>query len=196
MNLIFRLLAVWLQSFLKPVIDPIEHGSILKMRVWPQDLDTNWHMNNGRYLTLMDLGRFDLILHAGMLKAAIKQKWAPVLGAATMRFRMPLNAFQPFELHTRILGWTENWLFIEQRFILTRGPRKGAVAAIGLVRGGLYNNRLQMLVPVRDILALAGQDPDEPSPALPDYVAAWQASEEALKAATPRPQPKERDQAC
>ena len=31
------------------------------MRVWPNDLDTNAHMNNGRYLTLMDLGRFDLM---------------------------------------------------------------------------------------------------------------------------------------
>ena len=37
-------------------------ASTVHFLVWPNDLDMNRHMNNGRYLTLMDLGRFDLEL--------------------------------------------------------------------------------------------------------------------------------------
>jgi hypothetical protein len=29
------------------------------LRVWPNDLDSNLHMNNSRYLLAMDLGRWD-----------------------------------------------------------------------------------------------------------------------------------------
>src|SRR3712207_8312043 len=38
---------------------PIEASQtlVLKGRVLPNDLDAHFHMNNGRYLTLMDLGR-------------------------------------------------------------------------------------------------------------------------------------------
>ena len=32
------------------------------MRVLPNDLDLLWHMNNGRYLSLMDQGRVDLMV--------------------------------------------------------------------------------------------------------------------------------------
>ena len=44
------------------------------MRVWPNDLDTNAHMNNGRYLTLMDLGRFDLMTQCGLVGTVLKKK--------------------------------------------------------------------------------------------------------------------------
>jgi acyl-CoA thioesterase FadM len=38
--------------------------SVVRFRVWPGDLDFNLHMNNGRYLTLMGLGRLDLMARA------------------------------------------------------------------------------------------------------------------------------------
>lgn len=44
--------------------------SHLAMRVWPTDLDVQRHMNNGRYLSLMDLGRMDLLVRSGFWRAA------------------------------------------------------------------------------------------------------------------------------
>jgi acyl-ACP thioesterase len=54
MNLYLRLLWTLLRAPFKPRIvlgDTIE----LKLRVWPNDLDVNGHMNNGRYMTITDL---------------------------------------------------------------------------------------------------------------------------------------------
>lgn len=50
--------------------------SVLKMRTWPGDLDINFHMNNGRYLTLMDLGRFNLTIRSGQGGLMIKKTLA------------------------------------------------------------------------------------------------------------------------
>ena len=41
-------------------------------RVWPHDLDTSLHMNNGRYWTLMDLGRADLMIRSGLWPSILR----------------------------------------------------------------------------------------------------------------------------
>ena len=64
MNLWFRLAFLILSSVFRPKIDPVAETSHLRFRVWPHDLDTSMHLNNGRYWTLMDLGRADLMLRS------------------------------------------------------------------------------------------------------------------------------------
>ena len=94
MNLIFRLLKTILLYLLHPVRRGILAESVVRFRVWPNDLDTNLHMNNGRYLTLMDLGRLDLLLHNGAVPFVLRNKWYPVLAGTQIRFRRPLNLFR------------------------------------------------------------------------------------------------------
>ncbi len=57
-------------------------------------------MNNGRYLTVMDLGRLNLILRTGLWRVVMKKKLAPVLASAQIRYRLPLKPFQLFDLET------------------------------------------------------------------------------------------------
>ena len=52
------------------------------MRVWPTDLDVFMHVNNGVYLTLMDLGRTDMMLRSGMFGPIRQQGWYPVVVGA------------------------------------------------------------------------------------------------------------------
>ena len=54
MNLYLRLLWTLLRSWRLPPLT-IEHTLKRTMRVLPNDLDINGHMNNGRYLTTIDL---------------------------------------------------------------------------------------------------------------------------------------------
>ncbi|HAJ90090.1 MAG TPA: Mesenchymal stem cell protein DSCD75, partial [Rhodospirillaceae bacterium] len=54
MNLLLRVLYVFISAFFKPKIADICAPSYLKLVVCPNDLDFNMHMNNGRYLTIMD----------------------------------------------------------------------------------------------------------------------------------------------
>jgi acyl-CoA thioesterase FadM len=56
-------------------------------RVWPTDLDIFNHMNNGKFLSLMDVSRFDVMLRSGSWKKFRKLNWYPVVVAETITFR-------------------------------------------------------------------------------------------------------------
>ncbi len=57
MNLWLRLVGYLLTARGRPAIALPGEISVLRFRAWLWDLDLSLHMNNGRYLSLMDLGR-------------------------------------------------------------------------------------------------------------------------------------------
>lgn len=177
MNLLFRVLWVWIASHFKPRITDILAATDLDLRVLPNDLDFNMHMNNGRYLTLMDLGRLDLILRSGLLKMMLKQKSVPILAASQIRYRLSLDPFQKYTLRTQILCWDEKWVYIEQRFLKGKD-----VAAIGLVKGCFFDQRHKKTVPTSELLHEIGYD--GPSPETPPHITEWQNAENSLKEVT------------
>lgn len=150
MNLIFRLIRQLITSRFRPrqgVLDP----AVLRMRVWPTDLDINLHLTNSRYLALMDLGRIELLLRIGVMGKVLKRRWLPVISIATLRFRREIGPFERFTLHTRLLGWDEKWFYMEQRFETGRG-----VAAVGIVKGLFRGPKGN--VPSQQLVALTGYD--------------------------------------
>lgn len=182
MNLWLRLLHLVASAFWRPRLDPMSEVSRLSFRVWPTDLDTSLHLNNGRYWTLMDLGRTDLMLRSGLWRTILKNRWVPVVSAGKIRFRRELRLFRPFTLETRIVGWTDTSIVIEHR-VVTRGRDGGDIlSAIALVRAGLYDRKERAFVTVPQIMAALGREPSD-SPAWTAEVAAFIAAEEALKAA-------------
>lgn len=163
------------------IIDPTV-ASTIRLRVYPNDLDSNFHMNNGRYLTVMDLGRLNLILRTPLLPVVWKKKYAPVLASAQVRFRVQMKCFQLFDLETRVLGWDEKWMYMEQRFLFAAGPKKGVVAAIGLLKGSFYDPGRKGTVPPDELLAVMNMP--KASPDFPSYLRDWIAAEESLRAVT------------
>ena len=181
MNLWLRLLHLVLSALWRPRLEPIDEVSRLSFRVWPHDLDTSLHMNNGRYWTLMDLGRADVMIRSGLWRAVLREKWLPVVSAGKIRFRRELKLFRAFELQTRVVAWSEATMVMEHR-VVTRG-RDGAeiLSAIALVKAGLYDRRTKSFVPVDRILAEIGVEAEPPEPG--PEVAAFLAADEALKQA-------------
>ena len=179
MNLWFRLFGLILATAFRPRLVLPESVSRLRFRVWPHDLDTSLHMNNGRYWAIMDLGRADLVLRSGLWRSVLHKRWTPVLGAATVRFRRELRAFQSFWLETRIVHWTDTNLVIEQRMLTAGRGGQEVVAAIALLRAGLYDRRARSFVPIRDLMVAVGVAAETPPPT--PAVAAFLAGEEALK---------------
>lgn len=115
MNLWFRFLKViWLSRWAKRI--GVLQDSRLYFRTWPFDLDFNLHMNNGRFLTIMDLGRMDLMLKMGIFSVIWKESWMPVVGSVHIVFRRSLKPFQHFELQTRVVYWEPKWFYMEQEF--------------------------------------------------------------------------------
>ena len=129
-------------------------------RVWPNDLDLNVHVNNGRYLALADIGRIHWFVRTGVLGVARQQKAFPIIGDAIAKFRQDLKVFQSFEIQTRLIGWDRKWGFMEHRFV--RKDRViGMVAIRGVFRGPGG--------PVDPAVLLAGVAHTAPSPELPEW---------------------------
>jgi acyl-CoA thioesterase FadM len=170
-NLLLRLIALVVGARRRSRLGPLDE-SVLEMRVLPTDLDANMHMNNGRYLSIMDLGRFDLTIRNGLLAATLRRGMRPVVGSVMIRYRRSLDPFQRYTLRTRALCWDEKWIYLEQRF-----ERASEVAAIGVVKA-LFVAKSGP-VPTREVFATIGFAGD--SPPMPDVVALWRRSEAAAK---------------
>lgn len=148
-------------------IDPLGE-SVIRFRVWLNDLDTNLHMNNGRYLTIMDLGRLDFIIRSGLGGIMLKRRWRPMVGSAVIRFRRGLSPFERYDLTTRVVWWDDKWFWIEQRF-----EREGAVVALGAIKG-LFRDPTGN-VPTADVLSPLGVT--GPPREIPEWIAAWRDAE-------------------
>jgi acyl-CoA thioesterase FadM len=107
---------------------------VLKLRVWPNDVDFNLHLNNARYLSVMDYGRMRLLARVGLLKPVLKARWAPVVGGVWITYRRSLRLWARYTLATRLVGWDERWFYFEQCFTGAEG-----LAAVGWVKGALLD---------------------------------------------------------
>lgn len=157
--------------FLRVVLGARRRGAVglldecvLTFRVMPADLDINLHMNNGRYLQLMDLGRFDYIIRIGLFGETRRRRWMPLVGSETIRFRRSLAPFQRCRLHTRLVHWDDKWFFFEQRF-----TARGELIASGMVKA-LLRGPGGNIAPV-EALAAGGHALAAPPP--PTGVDAW-----------------------
>jgi acyl-CoA thioesterase FadM len=130
-NLYLRLLSLLLRLWIQqpPRRDMLEESRVA-FRVLPNDCDINFHMNNGRYLSFMDLGRVHLMAQSGLLPVILKQGWMPVLTAAEINFIRSIAPLQKFELVTRLVSWDDKYFYIEQKF-----ESRGALCAHAYVKG-------------------------------------------------------------
>jgi acyl-CoA thioesterase FadM len=109
---------------------PLLTTTCVRMRVWPNDLDFNLHLNNGRYLALADIARIHWFTRTGFLAVARRHAAFPMVGDVIAKFRRDLRTFQSCEIHTRLIGWDSKWGFLEHRFV-----RAGRVVAVVAIRG-------------------------------------------------------------
>jgi acyl-CoA thioesterase FadM len=179
MVMLLRVIWMWLNYRRRGRLDVLG-TSRLPMRVWPNDLDLNLHMNNGRYFSAADIGRMDWWLRTGIWNRAILRGWRPVAGDANARFSRPMQVFERFELQSRLLGWNEKWFFTEHRFV-----RDEHVGASVIVRY-LFQGKDGKQTPAA-ILALVGHT--APSPPLPGWLTNWHQAQDQLTATLRTPKP-------
>jgi len=136
MNLIFRMLWVIVRSYFLQRIEMDRVTSTLSLHVLPNDIDINFHMNNGRYLTICDLNRVDVFARSGLLKAMFRRNWIPVIAEHTMTYKKPLNIFQRYEVSLEMVKWDEKYFYMTHTFtvgerVVAEGTSKGCVFARG-----------------------------------------------------------------
>ncbi|KZK99092.1 Acyl-CoA thioesterase FadM [Pseudovibrio ascidiaceicola] len=152
MQLWFRLILYFLKFPFQEKLADMFSKSVVCLRVLPSDIDMNIHLTNSRYLAMMDFGRVDHMSRTKLGKAIFRNKWTPLANHATVRFRRELPFGEPFKLESEIVYWTDEACVMEQRFIFTKGPKKGIVAATGLVRVSMYDRAQKAFVPTTAVL--------------------------------------------
>lgn len=179
MNLWFRLLWYALMSPWRPPLGADHDVGRLHFLVWPGDLDLSLHMNNGRYLTIMDIGRLDFLVRSGLWRAVRRHRWTPIASSVVIRYRSELRPFDRFRLETRLVCWAEASVVMEQVFVLQSGPNKGRVAARAMFKGGIYSRAEKSFVDVGRLMKEIGVTAT--SPPMSPEVEAFLKADGALK---------------
>jgi acyl-CoA thioesterase FadM len=174
MNLFFRLLRILFTSPRRARTSLWEE-TVVRFRVWPTDLDPLLHMNNGKYFSLMDLGRVDMMIRTGLARELRVREWYPVIASETMRFKQSLEPFQRFELRTKTLGWDDRSFYLRQTFM-----RGDTVIGIALIRARFLAKNGGGSLLATDVAHSVS--PNAVSPPLPAYITEWQNAEQSYSA--------------
>ena len=163
MNLWIRVAVVWFLAVFRKKTS-LGEASVTSFMVLPHDIDLNIHLNNGRFLAFMDLGRLDLIIRSGAARIFLNKKWNPVVASATLRYRKSLGLFKRFDLHTRVIGSDDKFVYIEQEFVI-----KNELYARGAVKICFLHKK--KMVPIPEIRAIL---PIHDRPSSEAWIQAWQ----------------------
>jgi acyl-CoA thioesterase FadM len=170
MRLRLRLLLLMIASFFRNRLS-LADENVLQLRVLPNDVDIT-RLSSDRYLPLMDLGRINIVLRAGLLKTLLANRWVPLARVVTIRFRHPLRIFQKFQLRSRVIYWDDEWVWTEHHF-----ERNGRTTAVGMTKVTFIGP--DGMVPVSKVIAAAGES--IASRPLPKFIAELQSVEEQIR---------------
>ena len=134
----------------------------------PQDIDPWMELNNGRTLTLYDLGRLPMGRRIGFDKLGRSHGWGMTVAGASTRYRRRVRMFDRFEMRSRVLGWDARFLYMDQS--MWRG---GDCTGQMLLRSAVVSDD-GIVPPVRAMQAMGHC---EDSPPLPAWVLAWIAAD-------------------
>ena len=99
-----RLFRVILTRSFRTKVDFHNQGEdSINLMVLPQDIDPFMELNNGRYVTLLDLGRFGYSINVNINQFLKQNKWSLTITGTYNNYRHRLRIFQRFKLKTKLL---------------------------------------------------------------------------------------------
>ncbi|KMK65502.1 thioesterase family protein [Puniceibacterium sp. IMCC21224] len=137
---------------------------------WPWDIDLWMELNNGRTLTLYDLGRIPLAQRSGLPGLLRRERWGLTMAGAVVRYRRRVRTFDRIEMRSRLLCWDARFMYLEQSMWKTDGECASHAIYRGAVtdRNGIVSTDRLM----------SGMGLNVPSPPMPDWVKSWLAAED------------------
>ncbi|KAF9950891.1 hypothetical protein BGZ72_007540 [Mortierella alpina] len=139
--------------------------SIVRERVWVDELDLNFHFSNSSYGKNCDYARVKYVTSLfgpSVLPLHPLRKISFALGGNQMWFKKEISLFQSYEIRTRLLTWNQKWFIIEHRMYAPAGRGSSqTLCAIGISKfvlkyaGGSWKNKT---IPFLDALEMVGHD--------------------------------------
>jgi len=134
-------------------------------RCWPWDIDLWMELNNGRTLTLFDLGRIPLAHRVGLITALRANRWGLTMAGVSVRYRRRVRTFERVEMRSRAVGLDHRFIYLEQ----SMWKANGECANHALYRSAVTGR--DGIVPPEQVLAAIGAT--ETPPLLPAWAQAW-----------------------
>lgn len=152
---------------------PLQPGDahVIRVRCWPWDLDPWMELNNGRTLSLYDLGRVPMVERAGLPLVLRARGWGLTVAGSSVRYRQRIRAFDPIEIRSLLAGRDARFIYIHQAMF-----RGGEPTSSILVRSAVAGPG--GIVPTDEVVAAVGWQ--DWNPPLAPWVAAW-AEADALR---------------
>jgi len=145
----------------------------------PWDIDLWRELNNGRTLTIYDLGRIPLAGRVGLIEVLRRNRWGLAIAGASVRYRRRIRMFERIEMRSRAVFWDARFLYIEQSMWKADGE-----CANHIIYRAAITGRDGIVAP--DYVMTKMAQP-ETSPMAPEWVTAW------IKADALRPWPPMQD---
>ncbi len=161
-----------LHTILSRVGPRLGHYDVARTRfiTLPTDLDILRHMNNGVYLSILDVARFDMLMRNGLWRILKERDWYPVVVSETISFRKSLALGQSFTVESRILGFDSKAVFVEQRCVRPGADGKPEIYAHGYIRGR-FLKRTGGVVAIDELIEAVGDVPVGTS--VPEWLLEW-----------------------
>ncbi|MEM8775826.1 MAG: acyl-CoA thioesterase [Pseudomonadota bacterium] len=141
----------------------------------PWDIDLWMELNNGRTLTLFDLGRVPMAIRVGLVGIMRRNKWSLAVAGACVRYRRRIRMFEKIEMRSRMTCWDEKFIYVEQ----SMWKQDGECACHAVFRIAMTSKT--GIVPPPKIIDEMGVSAQNPVPPL--WIANW------IKAESERPWP-------
>jgi len=142
----------------------LEDTSILKLRAGLTDVDMFMELNNARYFTYMELGRWDFSYRVGFVRLMKKYKWGAAVGGASVRFRRKVPFLSKYTLTTQLICHDGRWFYL-----LQETHRKGKICSSALMKLGVTSKN--GLIPATEVIAHLNRE--DWGVDIPKWVSAW-----------------------
>lgn len=131
----------------------------------PWDIDLWMELNNGRTLTMYDLGRIPLAARVGLIGALKRNRWGLTMAGASVRYRRRICTFEVIEMRSRAAYWDDRFFYIEQ----SMWKKNGECANHIVYRSAVTAK--SGIVPPADVARAMGVDGTPPL--APEWIKAW-----------------------
>ena len=136
MNLLFRFFYNIFCNIIFNTKADLMDTTTVKFRVWLNDIDLNFHMNNGRYLTILDIAKTDYLFKTGIHKIMLKEKLSGVTGGVNISFLKELKPLSVYTVETKVIDWDGMWFYIQQQFIQDGLIKANAIVKVTFLSKG------------------------------------------------------------
>ena len=136
----------------------------------PWDLDIWLELNNGRALTLFDMGRIPLAIRTNMHVLLKNKGWGLTVAGSCPRYRKRIRMFDKIHMKSRVIGTDDKFIYLEHSV----WRRDGECASHVLIRGAITSS--DGIVRPKDAAKELGLS--EIDRELPEWVQAWIAAEQ------------------